>query len=259
MKRIEAPGVSFSLNENVHAWGAMLGAPELTPMSHASNREHDLRVLIVADVKAYRDALVMAMLAHQGVVAFSLTVDSAMTLLTQGPSPDAILVDASGAGGMDLISHFRGQSCDAPVIAFGRTFATSDIMACAEAGAAGYVPADSSIDDLVNAMFAAVSGELVCSPKVAYDLFRSIGSGRTTYTPREHQVLQLLAEGLSNKEIARSLGIAVSTVKNHVHHILEKSDASSRRHVARKSHVSVPGQWDLGATSKDLVPFMLAT
>ena len=241
----------------------MLGALELTLMSYTPNRA--LRVLVVTNVKAYRDALVAALEQRDRIAAFSQDVDSAIsTGESLGSTFDVILVDAAAPGALTAIVHLR--RCALPVIAFGAAFASVDIMAWAEAGAAGYAPAESSIDDLVSAIFAAVSGELVCSPKVAYDLFRLVGSARANhvsaraeFTPREHQILLLLNDGLSNKEIARSLGIAVSTVKNHVHHILEKCEASSRKHAARKSRVLLAAPPDLHARAEDLVPFMLAT
>lgn len=242
----------------------MLGALELTLMSYTPNRA--LRLLVVTNVKAYRDALVTALEQRDRIAAFGQDVDSAIrTGESLGSTFDVILVDAAAPGALTAIVHLR--RCAVPVIAFGAAFASVDIMAWAEAGAAGYAPAESSIDDLVSAIFAAVSGELVCSPKVAYDLFRLIGSARTSnqvsaraeFTPREHQILLLLNDGLSNKEIARSLGIAVSTVKNHVHHILEKCEASSRKHAARKSQVLLATPPDLHARAEDLVPFMLAT
>ena len=239
----------------------------LTPMPHTPDRARALRVLVVTNVKAYRDALVAALKLHDGISAFGQDVDPAIASSANLASAiDVILIDAAAPGALTAIAQFR-RSAVGSVIAFGVAAASADIMTCAEAGAAGYVPADSSIEDLVSAIFAAVSGELVCSPKVAYDLFRLIGSFRTSshlgsraeFTPREHQILLMLDEGLSNKEIARSLGIAVSTVKNHVHHILEKCEASSRKHAARKSHALLAPPVQLHASAEDLVPFLLAT
>ncbi len=234
-------------------------------MPYAPDRARALRVLVVTNVKAYRDALVAALELHDRISAFGQGVDSAIACSPNFASGiDVILIDTAAPGALAAIAHFR-RGAVSPVIAFG--VAPASIMACAEAGAAGYVPAESSIEDLVSAIFAAVSGELVCSPKVAYDLFRLIGSFRTStqlgrraeFTPREQQILLLLNEGLSNKEIARSLGIAVSTVKNHVHHILEKCEASSRKHAARRSHVLLGPAAQVHAQPGDLVPFLLAT
>ena len=101
------------------------------------------------------------------------------------------------------------------------------------AGAAGYVPADASLEDLAAGVHRLARGELVCSPRITASLFRQ--AGRTPrvstgadakrsrrLTQREEQVLTLLREGRSNKQIAAALAIAEPTVKNHVHHILDK-------------------------------------
>ena len=247
--------------------GGCSAPPGLTSMSHTPIRVRALRVLVVANVKAYRDALVTALKEHDRILAFGQNVESAIASCPDlCPATDAILIDATAPGALGAVVEFCRHSADTPVIAFGVAPAGADIMACAEAGAAGYALADSSIEDLTSAIFAAVSGELVCSPKAAYDLFRLIGSVRTSnrlpkaeFTPREQQILSLLSHGLSNKEIALSLDIAVSTVKNHVHHVLEKSAASSRRHVARKSQAFLAPLLAALPKGKDLVPFMLAT
>jgi DNA-binding NarL/FixJ family response regulator len=110
-------------------------------------------------------------------------------------------------------------------------------VACAEAGVAGYVARDASIQDLVAAVTSAARGEVVCPPSIAASLMRELarraaglpamGTG-ARLTPRERQVIELIDRGLSNKEIARTLHIALSTVKNHVHNILEKCQVGRR-------------------------------
>jgi DNA-binding NarL/FixJ family response regulator len=176
--------------------------------------------------------------------------------------PDIIVVDVAAPGGLETIASLRGRTSGIPVIALGVGTGSSDIIVCAEAGAAGYVSEDASLDELVEAIDDVLSGRLACPPTIAFDLFQTIGTARSTQrpdgaelTPREQQVLQLLSRGQSNKEIARSLGIAVSTVKNHVHHILEKSEACSRKHAALKSPFMLASDGHGGR--QDLVPSLL--
>jgi DNA-binding NarL/FixJ family response regulator len=112
------------------------------------------------------------------------------------------------------------------------------IVECARARVDGFVTVDASADDLVAAIERIVAGELLCSPRVAAELFRGMSSRNerdgvpssngVLLTIREQQVLSCLAHGRSNKEIAASLYIAEATVKSHVHHVLEKLQVSSR-------------------------------
>jgi DNA-binding NarL/FixJ family response regulator len=174
--------------------------------------------------------------------------------------PEVIVVDVSVIRGLDTIAALRSHQVEIPLIALGVGPDTADIIVCAEAGAAGYVLADASVDELIKAIDDVLSGRLACPPTIAFDLFRMVGTSRPSqrldtadFTPREQEVLRLLGNGWSNKEIARSLGIAVSTVKNHVHHILEKSDVCSRRHAAQKSPFMLAPAGGHGP-AEDLVP-----
>ena len=124
------------------------------------------------------------------------------------------------------------------VVVLGIAEREADVIAWAEAGAAGYISREASRDDLRAALEAAVAGETIASPRVVAALLRRLNAvahaspleryGAETLTPREQQVARLVGEGLSNKEIARQLCIEVATVKNHVHHILGKLEVSRR-------------------------------
>jgi DNA-binding NarL/FixJ family response regulator len=103
------------------------------------------------------------------------------------------------------------------------------------------VSPDGSEQDLVTAIEYALRGELYCSPRVAGFLLQGVATlsrrlprsgDQLALTLREREVLGLLAEGMSNKEIARSLGIGGSTVKNHVHKILQKLEVHRRGEAA---------------------------
>ncbi len=116
----------------------------------------------------------------------------------------------------------------------------NDVLYCIETGgASGYLLHNASIKDLMNNIKAVMSGETLCSPRVAslaFDrvsaLTRQIESGHVVdgarLTRRETQIVGLIDEGLSNKEIAVCLHIGVSTVKNHVHNILDKLQLHNR-------------------------------
>lgn len=116
-----------------------------------------------------------------------------------------------------------------------------DFLAWADIGISGYIEPDTSTEQLIATVRRAASGEVVCPPRLTSLLLkrfttqsqnRALRGGIHDLTAREQEVLELLAEGLCNKRIARRLKIAESTVKNHVHSILEKCDVRSRGEAA---------------------------
>ena len=203
----------------------------------------NVRVVVAAEVKLYRQGLVAALGANGGIEVVGEASDARVAREQVGVlGPDVMILDVSLHGSLDLIEELRSTGASAHVIAFAVSPHSADIIACAEAGAAGYVAADATLDELVEATFGAVSGELVCPPSIAHALFRRLGSAmpRTRsdapeLTARQRQVLRLLSEGRSNKEIARSLQLSVSTVKAHVHEVLVRTSAVSRAQAARQA------------------------
>ena len=118
----------------------------------------------------------------------------------------------------------------------------ADIVKFIECGAIGYVGSEVSFEQLLERLRAAHEGRAVCSPEVAASVFARVVELSdhqqslpkrvpldVQLTPREQEVLQLLAAGLQNKEIAQRLSIALPTVKNHVHKILDKLKVRRRR------------------------------
>lgn len=108
-------------------------------------------------------------------------------------------------------------------------------------GVAGFLPRDATLDDLAHTLTKVARGEAVCSSSVAGALLRRISTEahqRTVtadhLTPREREVLVLIEQGLSNKQIAQRLGIEVRTVKNHVHNLLEKLRVQRRGEAAAR-------------------------
>jgi DNA-binding NarL/FixJ family response regulator len=154
--------------------------------------------------------------------------------------PDALILDVCAPDSFDFAKTVGIYLPTAKIVAFGVSEVDDRVLACAEAGIAGYVSPDGSKDDLVAAVESALRGELNCSPRVASLLFRRLAalsllagpSQSTPLTRREHQIVGLVSEGMSNKEIARTLRIEDSTVKNHVHSILKKLEVHRRGEAA---------------------------
>ena len=202
-----------------------------------------LRVFIVSDVRLLRDGLALS-LSQQPSLNVSGSAD-----LTVAPTqiaavhPDVMLLDVGGPGGLDLAPVFRRVLPDVKVVAIVVNDVEQEIFACAEARVSGFVSRNGSIRELVSAIHCAVRNELVCSPRIAALLFgrvattRSERSGELLHgrlTRREHEIVSLLTQGFSNKEIARHLRIQNATVKNHVHSILGKLQLRRRGEVAAR-------------------------
>lgn len=211
----------------------------------ATRHSRTISVLIVADVRLYREGLAASLSSRDYLQVFAVgagRLDAGTR--ARELAPDVVIVDIATRESLELIRDLHDQ-VPTKILAFAVEEVTSDILECAEAGAAGYVTADASIDDLVSAIERIAREELVCSPRVAARLFGRISerSGRhladasetRTLTTRERQVLQLIRQGHSNKEIAQKLCIAEPTVKNHVHHLLEKLEVTTRVQAATRT------------------------
>jgi DNA-binding NarL/FixJ family response regulator len=122
------------------------------------------------------------------------------------------------------------------VIILGMCDLTDEIMAFIEAGAAGYVLKEASFENLVEIIQSVHRGESFSSPRVTASLFSRIAElvgeriprSSIKLTPREVEIINKIADGLSNKEIAQQLSIETQTVKNHIHNILDKLQLHNR-------------------------------
>jgi two-component system, NarL family, nitrate/nitrite response regulator NarL len=204
--------------------------------------ERKARVFILSDVRLYRDALLKGLTRLQAFEMLGVEDLSRVAVVRViGLRPDAIILDIGAVESL-AIARLLGISLPmAKVVAFAVSEIDHLLIACAEAGIAGYVGRDGSEEDLVAAVECALRGELYCSKRIAGVLSRHVAilsaqSSRpdqhTCLTPREHQVLNLVGEGMSNKEIGRALRIGDATVKNHVHNILEKLQVHRRGEAA---------------------------
>jgi DNA-binding NarL/FixJ family response regulator len=206
----------------------------------SSPRSSSTSVLIVAEVRLYREGLAGSLSAcPQLVVVGTCARRTDACERVAALRPDVVVVDVATRESLDLIRDLQTDALQTKVLAFAVDEVAADIIECAEAGAAGYVTADASVEDLVKAIEGIGRSELVCSPRIAAQLFDRISRGgerwsveAKTLTVRERQVLECLRNGKSNKEIAQALHIAEPTVKNHVHHLLEKLDVTTRAQAA---------------------------
>jgi two-component system nitrate/nitrite response regulator NarL len=196
-----------------------------------------IRLLIVADIRLYREGLALLLAQRSGFASVNAaspdqTVESARDI-----QPNVVLLDLAAPGSLGMLRTLNTMAPDVAVIGLAVSDTEQDLVAGMEAGLAGYVSRDGSIDDLVAAIESAARGELRCSPRLAGTLLRRLAalSAKVPSRPelprltnREREIAQLLQQNLSNKEIATRLGIEVATAKNHVHNLLEKLNVRRR-------------------------------
>ena len=196
------------------------------------------RILIIDDCTLYRENLATTFVAN-GTASPGIAWDlPSLVNELQSVTPSVVLLSVGTRDGLMLLQAALRISPDARVIALGVSEDDeSTIVACAEAGVTGYHLRSESLDDLLMLLRKVARGESVCSPKVSAILLRRLsvlaaeresGPEELVLTAREIQILRMLEMGLSNRDIAEQLCIAVHTVKNHVHCVLGKLGVSTR-------------------------------
>jgi two-component system nitrate/nitrite response regulator NarL len=197
-----------------------------------------VRVVLVDDHTLFRKGLA-ELLEHSGavkVVGITGTPEEARRLLREH-KPDVVMIDLNmpARDGISLLGDLRGEGIDVPALFLTVSNAERDLAAALRAGARGYLLKDMEPDDVVDAVRRAARGETVVAPAMTAQLVNLVDSKRNTpesllnqLTAREREILAHLAQGESNKAIARALNISQETVKLHVRHVLAKLNLSSR-------------------------------
>jgi DNA-binding NarL/FixJ family response regulator len=196
-----------------------------------------VRVLIADDHSVVRQGLHMFLEVDSEIEIVGEARDGAEALrLARQHRPDVVLMDLlmpvmSGTAATAMI---RRELPDTEVVALTSVLEDASVVEAVRAGAIGYLLKDTEAHELRRAIKAAAAGQVQLSPQAAARLIREVVTRehRQSFTERETAVLRLLAQGQSNKEIARSLCIGEQTVKTHVAHILSKLDMSSRTQAA---------------------------
>lgn len=164
------------------------------------------------------------------VIREAATADDAV-LLAEQLAPDLVLMDlqfADGPRGAEATRRIRALDDPPHVLVLTNYDTDADILTAIEAGASGYLLKDAPPDELVAAVRAAAAGESALAPVIAGRLMARMRAPLTSLSARELEVLELVAEGASNTDIAARLHITEATVKSHLVHVFTKLDVGSR-------------------------------
>ena len=210
-----------------------------SPISHSGpSRDNDLKVIVVDDHELFRRGLI-GLLEERGIEVVgeaALGADAIRQAADIGPC--VVLMDLSmpGMSGIEAMQRMAAAAPLARVLVLTVLADDQHVIEALLAGACGYVLKDAQIDQIVEGVRAANRGESVISPRIASRLVRRLREPKDVevqltggeLTPRELEVLELLARGVDNAEIARVLFLSQHTVKNHVSSILVKLQVENR-------------------------------
>ncbi|MCD4849940.1 response regulator transcription factor [Arthrobacter sp. AK01] len=191
-----------------------------------------ISVVLVDDHTVVRSGL-KALLGTQpdiAVVGEAASGEEALEVAQQ-QAPDVVLMDlAMGAGmdGIEAIKQLRQRRPKQAVIVFTTYDSDADIVRAVDAGAMGYLLKDAAPAEIFAAVRGAVEGKSVMSAPVASRLFQQLRNPDEILTPREAELLSLLTEGLSNRDLGKRLFISEATVKTHLAHIYAKLGVETR-------------------------------
>ena len=191
-----------------------------------------IRVFLVDDHLVVRAGL-RALLNTQPdveVVGEASSGEEAATAIPSA-SPDLVMMDldmGTGMHGAEAIKRLRSDGVDVPVLVFTTYDTDADVVRAVDAGAIGYLLKDSTPDEIFGAVRGAVAGRSVLSPAVASRLVQRMQRPQEALTARESELLSLLAEGMTNRELGKALFISEATVKTHLGHIYAKLGVDTR-------------------------------
>jgi two-component system NarL family response regulator len=209
-----------------------------------------IRILVIEDNRVLRDGIT-TMLNEQADMHVAATIGSGNNVLLKASQtkPHVILMDMGLKNFKEslVVGSVRENIPEAKVIGMGFVPSQSDIVEFVEAGASGFILKDATVKEFLGTIRSVAQGVKVLPPSLTDSLFSHViefalkkGKGKlpnaVRMTKREREIIVLIADGLSNKEIAQQLTIATHTVKSHVHNIMEKMALHTRLQIAKFIH-----------------------
>jgi DNA-binding NarL/FixJ family response regulator len=215
-------------------------------MGDPTGERRGLRVLVVEDHRLVREAIAQTLAdGDLEVVGQAATAEEAMAQIGE-LQPDVVLVDLDlpGADGLHLIGELAPRLPATRFVVLTVSSDRGDLVAALRAGAAGYLTKDLDPEGLRRAIRGIAQGELAMPRRLAAEAIRHLVARSRgpshdddldgLLTPREQEVLRLLADGLTDREIARALTVSVRTVESHVSNLLHKLGVRNRAAAAAR-------------------------
>ncbi len=204
-------------------------------------------VLILSRMHFVGELLAEALRTKGDLIAFQERAPGIINAAARGIMPEALVVDSTHPESFAFVAAIRAQFPSVSLVVIAASDCEDDFLAWANIGISSYVAPETPLDELVTVIRRSAAGEVFCPPRLTALLLNrfagkpgmgSMRPGVHSLTRREREVLEFLADGLSNKLIALRLQIAEATVKNHVHSILEKWNLPSRGEAAARYRAS---------------------
>jgi DNA-binding NarL/FixJ family response regulator len=208
-----------------------------------------IHILLIEDNRLLREGLTAMLKEQPDLKVVPSAGNSDSVTKARGLKPNVILLDLGlrNQHSLRLLKVLRKNAPSARVIGMDLIPVQEELVEYVEAGVSGFVLKDATFDDFLRTIRSVANGTNVLPPLLTGSLFSQIVDQATSkrkgnpfalvkMTVREREVIALIAEGLSNKEIAQRLHLAVDTVKSHVHNILEKLALHTRLEIARFAH-----------------------
>jgi DNA-binding NarL/FixJ family response regulator len=211
-----------------------------------------IRILVIEDNRLLRDGITAIINKQADLRVVGSTAGNHDTLVKAlALKPQIVLMDLGlrSDNGLRVVARLTRELPGTKVIGMGLIPSQLDIIELVEAGAAGFILKDAALENVLETIRSVARGVKILPPVLAGSLFNHVvehaarklsgqGLEAVRMTKREREIIALIAEGMSNKEIAQQLNLSTYTVKSHVHNILEKMALHSRLEIARSSYES---------------------
>jgi RNA polymerase sigma factor (sigma-70 family) len=209
-----------------------------------------IRLLLIEDNRLLRDGIHSILKAHKDIVIIAASGDGKHTLVKiKELKPNVILLDLGlrSQNSLHVVEIVKKDFPDAKIIVMDLAPVQADILQYVKAGANGFILKDASLNEFLITIRTVAEGSTVLPPLLVDSLFsqivdHAVREGKTRIkeavrmTSREREVIVLLGEGLTNKEIAQKIHVSTYTVKSHIHNIMEKLALHTRLEIANYSY-----------------------
>ena len=212
-----------------------------------------ISILVIEDNRLLRDGITK-MIGEQSdlkVVAAFGEIAKALKFITES-QPTLVLLDLGlpAHNSLQLVKILKKDFPKIKIIAMDLVPLQEDLLVFVQAGVAGFILKEATVNDFLNTLRSVAGGEKILPPNLAESLFsqivnKAVGESSSSkiissvrMTKRERQVIDLVADGLTNKEIAQNLHLSTYTIKSHIHNILEKLALHTRVQIAKYAHTS---------------------